>query len=128
VEDSLGTTEPNMFVKALTITNGTNQTMFNNSVGFNRNYSDKSGGLIPYDFINQVIPVIFQALLLGEKCWMHINHATSSLMSNIYYHPLQVFRASDCTSTSNSAFGEIYILPSCLLFKYLNPSINKEQT
>jgi hypothetical protein len=61
VGDSLSTTDTNMFAKMLTITNGTNSTMFNNSLGFNRNYSDKSGRLIPYDFINQVIPVIFKA-------------------------------------------------------------------
>ncbi|HYV52016.1 MAG TPA: hypothetical protein VE971_01870 [Candidatus Eisenbacteria bacterium] len=61
VEDSLGTAEQNMFAKALSITNGTNSTMFNNSLGFNRNYIDKSSRFIPYDFINQVIPVIFKA-------------------------------------------------------------------
>ena len=61
VGDSLSTTDTNMFAKMLSITNGTNSTMFNNSLGFNRNYSDKSSRLIPYDFINQVIPVIFKA-------------------------------------------------------------------
>jgi hypothetical protein len=60
VGDSLATTEQNMFTRALTITNGTNQTMFNNSLGLNTNYFDKSGRFIPYDFINQVIPVVFK--------------------------------------------------------------------
>ncbi|MGC2573667.1 MAG: hypothetical protein WA364_19295, partial [Candidatus Nitrosopolaris sp.] len=81
VGDSLITTDANMFAKVLTITNGTNQTVFNNSLGLNKNYSDKSARLIPWDFVNQVIPVIFKATgrevldvyqdyhKCGKSCW-----------------------------------------------------------
>ncbi|MGC1930860.1 MAG: hypothetical protein WA667_17960 [Candidatus Nitrosopolaris sp.] len=95
VEDSLGTTEQNMFVKALTIMNGTNSTMFNNSLGFNRNYSDKSGRLIPYDFINQVIPVIFKA--------------TGREVFDVYQSPQSITSINALNSTKGK-YGQAYLI------------------
>jgi hypothetical protein len=91
VGDSLSTTEGNMFAKVLTVTNGTNQTIFNNSLGLNTNYSDKSGRLIPFDFVNQVIPVIFQAtgrevLDVYQSCGEQLTH-TSCKIPNVITSP-----------------------------------------
>ena len=51
-----------MFAKALSVTNTTfpNSTMFNDNFDFSRDYFNQFGRLIPFDFINQVIPVIFK--------------------------------------------------------------------
>ena len=62
VLDSLGASEQNMFAKVLSVTNTTrpNSTMFNDNFDFSRDYFNQFGRLIPFDFINQVIPVIFK--------------------------------------------------------------------
>ena len=51
-----------MFAKALSVTNTTfpNSTMFNDNFDFKRDYFNQFGRFIPFDFINQVIPVIFK--------------------------------------------------------------------
>ena len=63
--DSLDASQQNMFAKALSVVNtgnGTfpNSTMFNDNFDFSRDYFNQFGRLIPFDFINQVIPVIFK--------------------------------------------------------------------
>jgi hypothetical protein len=52
-----------MFAKALSVTRTTspNSTMFNDNFDFKRDYFNHFGRFIPYDFINQVVPVIFKA-------------------------------------------------------------------
>ena len=61
--DSLDAAQQNLFAKALSITNATfpNSTMVNDSFDFKRDYSNTFGRFIPYDFINQVIPILFKA-------------------------------------------------------------------
>jgi hypothetical protein len=60
--DSLGASQEDIFAKALSITNTTfpNSTKINDNFDFKRDYSNTFGRFIPYDFINQVIPVIFK--------------------------------------------------------------------
>jgi hypothetical protein len=60
--DSLDASQENMFAKALSVTNTTfpNSTMLNDSFDFKRDYSNTFGRFIPYDFINQVIPILFK--------------------------------------------------------------------
>ena len=60
--DSLDALQQNMFAKAFSVTNTTfpNSTMFNDNFDFKRDYFNQFGRFIPYDFINQVIPVIFK--------------------------------------------------------------------
>jgi len=60
--DSLDASEQNMFAKAFSVINTThpNSTMFNDNFDFKRDYFNQFGRFIPYDFINQVIPVIFK--------------------------------------------------------------------
>ena len=60
--DSLDASQQNIFAKALSVTNTTrfNSTMFNDNFDFSRNYFNQFGRFIPFDFINQVIPVIFK--------------------------------------------------------------------
>jgi hypothetical protein len=60
--DLLDASQQNMFAKALSVTNTTfpNSTMFNDNFDFSRDYFNQFGRFIPYDFINQVIPVIFK--------------------------------------------------------------------
>ncbi len=60
--DSLDASQQNMFTKALRVTNTTflNSTMFNDNFDFKRDYFNQFGRLISFDFINQVIPVIFK--------------------------------------------------------------------
>jgi hypothetical protein len=60
ISDSLEGAPENAFVKALTITNGANSTTFNGNFDFKRDYYNQFDRLIPYDFVNQVIPVIFK--------------------------------------------------------------------
>jgi hypothetical protein len=60
--DSLNTSQQNVFAKVLSVTNTTfsNSTSFNHNFDFKRDYFNQFGRFIPYDFINQVIPVIFK--------------------------------------------------------------------
>ncbi len=59
--DSLDASQQNMFAKALSVTNTTFQsTMFNDNFDFSRDYFNQFGRFIPFDFINQVIPVTFK--------------------------------------------------------------------
>ncbi len=69
--DSLDASQQNKFGKVLSITNTTfpNSTMFNDDFDFSRDYINQFGRLIPYDFVNQVIPVIFK--ITGEE-WLDV--------------------------------------------------------
>ncbi|MGC1931201.1 MAG: hypothetical protein WA667_19705, partial [Candidatus Nitrosopolaris sp.] len=60
--DSLDASQQNIFAKALSVTNTTfpNSTMFNDNFDFSRDYFNQFGRFIPFDFINQVIPVIIK--------------------------------------------------------------------
>ncbi len=60
--DSLDASQQNMFAKVLSVTNTTrpNSTTFNDNFDFSRDYFNQFGRLIPFDFVNQVIPVIFK--------------------------------------------------------------------
>jgi hypothetical protein len=63
--DSLDASEQNMFAKRLSVMhtgNGTLpiSTMLNDKFDFKRDYFNQFGRLIPYDFVNQVIPVTFK--------------------------------------------------------------------
>ena len=59
--DLLDPSQHNMFAKALSVTNTTfpNSTNFNDNFDFKRDYFNQFGRFIPYDFVNQVIPVTF---------------------------------------------------------------------
>jgi hypothetical protein len=61
--DLLDASEQNMFSKALSVINTThpNSVMFNDNFDFKRDHFNQFGRFIPYDFINQVVPVIFKA-------------------------------------------------------------------
>jgi hypothetical protein len=60
--DSLDASQQNLFAKALSVTNTTypNSTSFKDNFDFARNYFSQFGRFIPFDFINQVIPVVFK--------------------------------------------------------------------
>ena len=60
--DSLDAAQQDIFAKALSITNKTspNSTMFSDNFDFNRNYFNQFGRFVPFDFINQVIPVLLK--------------------------------------------------------------------
>ncbi|MGC1930633.1 MAG: hypothetical protein WA667_16820, partial [Candidatus Nitrosopolaris sp.] len=60
--DSLDVSQQNIFAKALSVTNTTfpNSTMFNDNFDFSKDYFNQHGRFIPFDFVNQVIPVIFK--------------------------------------------------------------------
>ncbi|MFY9868461.1 MAG: hypothetical protein WAK17_01975, partial [Candidatus Nitrosopolaris sp.] len=63
--DSLDASQQNMFAKALSVNNVGNTTLpanttFNDNFDFQRDYFNQFGRFIPYDFINQVIPVVFK--------------------------------------------------------------------
>jgi hypothetical protein len=59
--DLLDASQQNMFAKALSLTNTTfpNSTNFNGNFDLKRHYFNQFGRFIPYDFVNQVIPVTF---------------------------------------------------------------------
>jgi hypothetical protein len=65
--DSLDASQENIFTKTLSITNTTfpANTSFNDNFDFKRDYYNQFGRFIPYDFINQVIHVIFK--VTGEE-------------------------------------------------------------
>src|SRR5215472_18190857 len=54
---------------SLTNTTFSNSTGFNNNFDFSRDYTNQFGRLIPYDFVNQVIPVTFK--ITGEE-WLDV--------------------------------------------------------
>ena len=63
--DSIDASQQNMFAKTLSVNNVGNTTFptnttFNDNFDFSRDYFNQFGTLIPYDFVNQVIPVIFK--------------------------------------------------------------------
>jgi hypothetical protein len=60
--DLLDVSQQNMFAKAFSVTNTTfpNSMMFNDNFDISRDHLNQFGRFIPYDFINQVIPVIFE--------------------------------------------------------------------
>jgi len=60
--DSLDASTQSLFAKALYVTNTTfpNSTMFNDNFDFNRDYINQFGRFIPFDFINQVVPILFK--------------------------------------------------------------------
>jgi hypothetical protein len=62
--DSLDASQQNMFAKELSIMHAGNVTFpnstFNDNFDFQRDYFNQFGRLIPFDFINQVIPVLFK--------------------------------------------------------------------
>jgi hypothetical protein len=63
--DSIDASQQNMFAKALSVTNVGNTTFptnttFNDNFDFKRHYFNQFGRLVPFDFINQVIPVAFK--------------------------------------------------------------------
>ena len=68
--DSLDASQQNIFAKALSVMHAGNATLpnatfpvntsFNDNFDFSRDYFNQFGRLIPFDFINQVIPVIFK--------------------------------------------------------------------
>ena len=61
--DSLDASEQNMFAKTLSVMHTGNGTLpnstFNDKFDFKRDYFNQFGRFIPYDFVNQVIPIIF---------------------------------------------------------------------
>src|SRR5215469_468468 len=67
--DSLDASQQNMFAKTLSIMHAENgrfpNSTFNDNFDFKRDYFNQFGRLIPYDFVNQVIPVIFK--LTGQE-------------------------------------------------------------
>jgi hypothetical protein len=62
--DSLDANQQNMFAKTLSVMHTGNATLpnatFNDNFDFSRDYFNQFGRFIPYDFVNQVIPVIFK--------------------------------------------------------------------
>jgi hypothetical protein len=62
VLDSLDAYQQNLFAHALSNTNTTshNPTMFNDNFDFSRGYFNQFGRFIPFDFINQVTPILFK--------------------------------------------------------------------
>jgi hypothetical protein len=65
--DSLDASQQNMFAKTLSVMHAGNVTFPNSTSNdnfdsdFNRDYFNQFGRFIPYDFVNQVIPIIFKA-------------------------------------------------------------------
>jgi len=64
VLDSIDASQQNMFAKTLSVMHAGNATLpnatFNDNFDFSRDYFNQFGRLIPFDFVNQVIPVIFK--------------------------------------------------------------------
>jgi hypothetical protein len=62
--DSLDASQQNIFAKTLSLMHAGNATFpnstFNDNFDFRRDYFNQFGRLVPYDFVNQVIPVIFK--------------------------------------------------------------------
>jgi hypothetical protein len=64
--DSIDASQQNMFAKTLSVMHAGNagatspNATFNDNFDFSRDYFNQFGRLIPYDFVNQVIPVIFK--------------------------------------------------------------------
>jgi hypothetical protein len=67
VLDSLDASQQDIFARALSTTTNTttnttdpNLRMFNDNFDFNRNYYNQFGRFIPFDFINEVTPILFK--------------------------------------------------------------------
>jgi len=72
--DSLDASQQNMFAKTFSVNNVGNTTFpanttFNDNFDFQRDYYNQFGRSIPYDFVNQVVPVTFK--ITGEE-WLDV--------------------------------------------------------
>jgi len=99
VLDSLDASQQNKFDISLSLTNTTfpNSMMFNDNFDFSRDYINQFGRLVPYDFVNQVIPVIFK--ITGEE-WLDVVTLPSGgedAVKNISTQIVQI--PNDITST-----------------------------
>jgi hypothetical protein len=72
--DSQDASQQNMFAKAISVNNVGNITLpgnttFNDNFDFSRDYFIQFGRFIPYDFVNQVVPITFK--ITGEE-WLDV--------------------------------------------------------
>ena len=72
--DSLDASQQNMFAKTFSVNNVGNTTFpanttFNDNFDFQRDYYNQFGRFIPYDYVNQVVPVTFK--ITGEE-WLDV--------------------------------------------------------
>src|SRR5215471_13069790 len=72
--DSLDASQQNMFAKTFSLNNVGNtafpaNTTFNDNFDFQRDYYNQFGRFIPYDYVNQVVPVTFK--ITGEE-WLDV--------------------------------------------------------
>jgi hypothetical protein len=84
--DSLDASQQDLFAKALSVTNTTfpNSTSFKDNFDFARNYFGQFGRFIPFDFINQVIPVVFK-VTGREVLDVHLAYPTVATRNCITY-------------------------------------------
>jgi hypothetical protein len=87
--DSLDASQQSMFAKALSVTNTTfpNSTSFKDNFDFARNYLSQFGRSIPFDFINQVIPVVFK--VTGREV-LDVHLAYPNIARNCYSYQCNI--------------------------------------
>ncbi len=56
---ALSAAQQDQFVSSLSIKNGTSSSTYNNNANLNRNFAAVDEAAHPYDFVNQVLPVVF---------------------------------------------------------------------
>jgi hypothetical protein len=110
--DLLDAPEQDIFSRALSITNTTflNSTKFSDNFDFTRNYFNQFGRFIPFDFINQVIPVILE--VTGQEVLdVHLPYfnGTNSISCSSYL----------CNSSKGIVPGNGTIVPVRITFSNL---------
>ena len=92
--DSLDASQQDLFAKALSVTNTTfpNSTSFKDNFDFARNYFSQFGRFIPFDFINQVIPVVFK-VTGREVLDVHLAYANGATSNSCISYQCNITKA-----------------------------------
>jgi hypothetical protein len=113
--DSLDASQQDLFAKALSVTNTTfpNSTSFKDNFDFARNYFSQFGRFIPFDFINQVIPVVFK-VTGREVLDVHLAYPNGATRNCISYQ---------CNITKGIVPGDGEIVPVRVTFSNFGDAV-----
>ncbi|MGB6592764.1 MAG: hypothetical protein WBE68_14795 [Candidatus Nitrosopolaris sp.] len=113
--DSLDASQQDLFAKALSVTNTTfpNSTSFKDNFDFARNYFSQFGRFIPFDFINQVIPIVFK-VTGREVLDVHLAYPNGAITNCMSYQ---------CNITKGIIPGNGHIMPVKVTFSNFGDAV-----
>lgn len=113
--DLLDASQQDIFARVLSVTNTTfpNSTKLNDNFDFARDYFNQFGRFVPFDFINQVIPVIFK--VTGQEVLdVHLPYTNEATRNCISYQ---------CNTTKGIVPGNGDIVPVRVTFSNFGDAV-----